>query len=556
MVATFLAAVLVFTSMPIVFSADSATLLTNTSKAATLKDLGLYSGQDANDPKIGLENPLTTQDSLIFLAKLFGYYEAANNLSDVSIAQGLAKFDDAAAISDYAQKVVAYSAMNDILMGSKQGDQYYTGAKDTVTAARFSTFMLRTMGYTVEDYLKSVTTLAETKGSKIDATLTGDLTRDAAVGVMYGALTAEKASGRSIIEDIINDNPDAKKIAESLGLIEPAPERTTRSEDSRPRVIDYPKVEQDSFAIPEKGLIFIKYTKAMNEEQMLDVGNYQVSIDLSIESLNDNVTFTTIAAVSLINDRTVKLQVERIETDNSPIKTTVMINPITDFAGNKLYNSDEPYSITLAGSDYFIIEKAELISKKEIMVEFNKALGSIDFSNIKLTNLTAPGSIYVESTPDDNPNIAILNLNQDLSTDVTDEGGNRIGITELVSQYPDTDWRHGVMAQITMDIVDKAAPEIVEVLQGVTLGSITILFSEDITYTNDPEKPNFIVQQYSYTETLVDSKTVLLTLDAGFDIPAEIIVTQISDIFDEAGNGLAPGSTWTLPQVNNPPETT
>ncbi len=216
--AVVVAVALVLTSMAAVFAADSATIA-NADKAATLKDLGLYSGQDANDPKVGLEDALTTQDSLIFLAKLFGYFETASSLADDQVAEDLAKFDDAASISDYAKNVVAYSASNNILSGSTKDGKFFVGAKDTVTAARFATFMLKQMGYTVADYKLSVAKLAETKGSKVDATLTGDLTRDAAVGVMYGALTAEKASGKTVIADIVGDNADLKAKAEKLGII-------------------------------------------------------------------------------------------------------------------------------------------------------------------------------------------------------------------------------------------------------------------------------------------------------------------------------------------------
>ena len=210
---------LVLTSMTAVFAADAGTVA-NADKAATLKDLGLYTGQDENDPKVGLENALTTQDSLIFLAKLFGYNDAANALSADQVSQALAKFDDAASISDYAKNVVAYSATNSILSGMTDGQNFFVGAKDTVTAARFATFMLKQMGITVADYKESVAKLAETKGSKVDATVTGDLTRDAAVGVMYGALTAEKASGKTVIADIVGDNADLKAKAEKLGLLD------------------------------------------------------------------------------------------------------------------------------------------------------------------------------------------------------------------------------------------------------------------------------------------------------------------------------------------------
>ena len=218
-----LAVALVLTSMTAVFAADSSSPA-NADKAATLKDLGLYSGTDATNVAAGLSGALTTQDSLIFLAKLFGYNEAANALTADQVAEALAKFDDAASISDYAKNVVAYSAANNILSGCLNKGILSVGAKDTVTAARFATFMLKQMGYTVADYKVSVAKLAETQGSKVDATLTGELTRDAAVGVMYGVLTAEKASGKTVISDIVGDNADLKKKAEKLGLLDAGPD--------------------------------------------------------------------------------------------------------------------------------------------------------------------------------------------------------------------------------------------------------------------------------------------------------------------------------------------
>lgn len=78
-IAAVIAVALVLTPMTSVFAADSATLA-NADKAATLKDLGLYAGTDATNVAAGLDGALTTQDSLIFLAKLFGYYDTATKL--------------------------------------------------------------------------------------------------------------------------------------------------------------------------------------------------------------------------------------------------------------------------------------------------------------------------------------------------------------------------------------------------------------------------------------------------------------------------------------------
>ena len=976
--AAVLAVVLVLTSMTTVFAADSATLA-NADKAATLKDLGLYSGQDANDPKVGLENALTTQDSLIFLAKLFGYYDTATKLSADQVNAALAKFDDAASLSDYAKNVVAYSAANSVLSGSTQDGKFFVGAKDTVTAARFATFMLRQMGYTVADYKQSVAKLSETKGSKIDATLTGDLTRDAAIGVMFGALTAEKASGKTVIADIAGDNSDLTAKAERLGLIsnggpisyvqvelsvvsvkalntkqveiefnaemdkdsaqdeanykikdqgnvektltnnscklgddmrtvtitldstvqdcltntskakvivskdimaanakrlgadkvvdvdvqdgllptvkevkaigertikitfsEPVYEsnnitkalnssnfevksgtytyfvqkaeltldvitlevgtkliegpvtvtvnaagiegddtiqdyagykvfknyttfnyvkdtsvsvvtvksamankivlsfskpvmgsniklyHSEKNDESKkaeatatdyvdeitftfdgllpsgtlklflvnsengklidrygitvpdqsltchvaidttapvvtgckvntdesikivfneelneavasnpesyvvkklsdnkeipfsaeiyaskksvelgfspklednteyqlliknykdisgntntsaytytfktsdykyPTVINDLEVDQRCFAIAEKGEIFIVYSEAMNEAQMLDKGNYLVSIEEggTYKVLGDNDTITK------VNDRTVRIYVKELEEKNdSNIRPYVKIAPIIDLAEKKLYDSDEPYTVQSIDTENVIIEEAQLIAKNQIKLVFNKKMESVFIEDIKLTNLTAPGSITVADCDlptinSDGKTEVVLRLSEGLATDVTDVKGAKIGITTIASPSSESKWGSKLRSQSQFNIilVDKTAPEIVEwdhdndeltddiakVIGNLSAGTITIFFSEDIKESTLTLN-TFNVTGFTITEIAApaETKTVVLTVEANAEnTPVEI--TQVSEISDTADNAFNPCSTWAV----------
>lgn len=308
--AAVLAVALVLTSMTAVFAADSATIA-NADKAATLKDLGLYSGQDANDTKVGLENALTTQDSLIFLAKLFGYYDTATKLTADQVAEALAKFDDAASISDYAKNVVAYSAANNTLSGITRDDKFFVGAKDTVTAARFATFMLKQMGYTITDYKLSVSKLAETKGSKVDATITGDLTRDAAVGMMYATLTAEKASGKTVIADIVGDNADLKAKAEKAGLIQPETKTDqdsgTKSKSSGGGSIELRVVSVKALNTKQ---LEIKFNLPMDKNSAQDETNYEIKDKWDAEKtltdnsckLGDDMMTVTITLDSTVED--------------------------------------------------------------------------------------------------------------------------------------------------------------------------------------------------------------------------------------------------------------
>ncbi len=203
--AVLLAVALVLTSMTAAFAAtESTTTVVNGDKAAVLKELKLYAGTDVNDPAKGLEAALKVQDSLIWLATEFGYKAEAEKLTDEDAAKILEKFEDAKDVSDYAKKVVAYSVQEGIIAGSKTNDgKFYIRPTASVTAARFATFMLQGMGYKLTgSYTEAVAQLKEVEGSKIDD-VAGDLTRDAAVGFMYGILTAKTASGKTVAENLL-----------------------------------------------------------------------------------------------------------------------------------------------------------------------------------------------------------------------------------------------------------------------------------------------------------------------------------------------------------------
>ncbi len=350
--AAVLAIALVLTSMAAVFADDATTAnqnaVANADKAATLKDLGLYAGQDANDPEIGLEDALTTQDSLIFLAKLFGYYETANKLTADQVSKALAKFDDAASISDYAKNVVAYSAADGILRGSTQDGKFFVGAKDTVTAARFATFILRQMGYTVADYKQSVAKLAETKGSKVDAAITGDLTRDVAVGIMYGVLTAEKASQKTVIADIVGDNTDLKAKAVKAGLIVAAPigGGSVPTGGGDPTVNKL--IVQSVTALNTKQ-VEIKFNADMDKESAEDEANYEINSNGSDSTTGSaiGVALTTGSAI-LVDSKTVVITVPGKLDDNTEYEVVVK-KAIKDAAGTKMEND---YVTTFTTGDY------------------------------------------------------------------------------------------------------------------------------------------------------------------------------------------------------------
>lgn len=225
--AVVLAVALVLTSMAAAFAAteESTTAATatvvNGDKAAVLKELKLYAGTDDTNPAAGLDAALKVQDALIWLATEFGYKAEADKLTDEDATKALAKFADAKDISEYAKKVVAYSAQEGIIAGEvdKAGKLYVRPAA-SVTAARFATFMLKGLGYDLTgSFTESVAQLAEVDGSKIDADATGDLTRDAAVGFMYGILTAKTESGKTVAENLLAADSSLQTVLSKNSLL-------------------------------------------------------------------------------------------------------------------------------------------------------------------------------------------------------------------------------------------------------------------------------------------------------------------------------------------------
>lgn len=226
--AVVLAVALVLTSMAAAFAATeesttsaSSVTVVNGDKAAVLKELKLYAGTDDTNPAAGLEAALKVQDALIWLATEFGYKAEADKLTDEDATKALAKFADAKDISEYAKKVVAYSAQEGIIAGEvdKAGKLYVRPAA-SVTAARFATFMLKGLGYDLTgSFTEAVGQLAEVDGSKIDADAKGDLTRDAAVGFMYGILTAKTESGKTVAENLLAADSSLQTVLSKNSLL-------------------------------------------------------------------------------------------------------------------------------------------------------------------------------------------------------------------------------------------------------------------------------------------------------------------------------------------------
>lgn len=123
----------------------------------------------------------------------------------------------------------------------------------------------------------------------------------------------------------------------------------------------------------------------MNEAQMIDKENYMVSIDNG----NNYKALGNYDSVKRVDDRTVKIYVKELDDKNdSTIRPYVKIAPITDLAGNKLYNIDGHYIVEGIGPEHVNIIGAYLIASNKILITFNKEMERVELSDIEIRLIT------------------------------------------------------------------------------------------------------------------------------------------------------------------------
>jgi len=216
--AAILAVALVLTSMTAAFAAETATTPVNGEKAIVLNDLGLYAGIDKDVFNPDLGSQLTRQQSTVLLLKMFGLADKAAALTKEEVATALKGYTDAKKVSTWAENSIAYAVTNNIMSGIDGT----ISPNANVTGAQFATLIVKTMGYDVPDYKLAVTQLSKVTGSKVaDEFADADLTRDGAVGYMYGALTAQTKAGATVIANLVAGNPAIADKAIAKGLYTP-----------------------------------------------------------------------------------------------------------------------------------------------------------------------------------------------------------------------------------------------------------------------------------------------------------------------------------------------
>lgn len=279
----------------------------NGAKAVVLNKLDLYKGTKEGEFVPALEAKLTRGQGAVLLARLFDMEDAANALTDAQVAEIFAGFEDAAKVPNYAKKIMAYLIKNEVMLGVKdtKTGKVYVNADEDLLGGQFSTLMLREMGYTVDSWKDAIAQLSEVEGAKDIAGYKSyadkSVLRDQAVGIIYGALTADYSNGlASIIEKIVEKNPNLKAIAEQAGLIEVAQDLAVEnltSTNLREVFVSFNKAIDKDVAETEANYVLnVKSGAAALATAELQSDNKTVKLTLngSTQQANIDITFKNI----------------------------------------------------------------------------------------------------------------------------------------------------------------------------------------------------------------------------------------------------------------------
>lgn len=353
----------------------------NGAKASVLNKLELYAGTNPStfDPSLGTK--LTREQGSVLIAKLFNMDTAANALTTEETNAILKDFADGSKVKEYAKKRFAYLVKNDIMSGSLDtatGKVYINADKDLI-GGQFATLLLKQLGYDVSDWKQAIEQLSKVEGAKDIADYlsyaSSSILRDQAVGLIYGALTADYAAAgtETIIDKIVAANPAIKAVAEEAGLINKVP--ATLAVESV-KALNLKQVE-------------VKFNRAADKAAVEKIANFNVynsgsTTDLaaggSVELLADGKTAIVTLGSNFNNGTTGKVVVKDIASYTNDAVTAADITVPT------------VVGVSVTGPNTITVEYSEPIKG------INNAEYTVDNGNYIVTNTAANGTNKVDVT--------------------------------------------------------------------------------------------------------------------------------------------------------------
>lgn len=199
------------------FAATSASF-TYADQAKKLYDMKLYAGNSATSYVPDLGSKLTREQGIILLVRMFGKEKDALAMTDADTV--LAKYTDAAKVSSWAKKYVAYAVKTTMVSGTTATT---LDAAGKLTGNAMATMILKNLGFTVDPatYATNAATLSSKGGLTADEATkfaSKELIRDDVVGIMFGSLKAKDSNGKVVIDNLVASGAVSADAAKAAGL--------------------------------------------------------------------------------------------------------------------------------------------------------------------------------------------------------------------------------------------------------------------------------------------------------------------------------------------------
>lgn len=199
------------------FAATSASF-TYADQAKKLYDMKLYAGNSATSYVPDLGSKLTREQGIILLVRMFGKEKDALAMTDADTV--LAKYTDAAKVSSWAKKYVAYAVKTTMVSGTTATT---LDAAGKLTGNAMATMILKNLGFTVDPatYATNAATLSSKGGLTADEATkfaSKELIRDDVVGIMFGSLKAKDSNGKVVIDNLVASGAVSADAAKAAGV--------------------------------------------------------------------------------------------------------------------------------------------------------------------------------------------------------------------------------------------------------------------------------------------------------------------------------------------------
>ena len=378
--------------------ADTATVV-NGEKAVVLNTLDLYAGTSTDSFEPALEAGLTRGQGAILLTKLFNMDTAAMAMTDAQADAILKNFKDVSKVSTSAKKRLAYLVDQGIMSGSIEANGLYLNDGENLKGGQFATLLLKQMGFEVSHWSEAIDQLSKVEGAEGIAAYAAygqqGILRDHAVGIMYGALKAEYASGvATIIEKLVEAKPEIREAAEKAGLI----------------------------SAPVAAELAVESVKALNNKQLQVVFNQEMDEDsaenqdlYTIEDKGENKkTLTGTSAVLGDDKKTVTITLDSTVLDCLTNSSTAKVTIDEDImaANEKTLGSDKEFSVEIQDGILPTVKEVKATGEKNIKITFSEPVleGGTNSKTLSNSTFAVKSGTYTYYVSNADLDLNVINL--------------------------------------------------------------------------------------------------------------------------------------------------